>query len=142
LTIYVDTSVLVGALTKEPATDAAQRWLFSQKPGDLALSEWTVAEVSAALSVKLRTGLLRRRDRATALTEFDLLSKRYFRLLEITGADFLRAARLCDRAESGLRAGDALHLAMAIEHAARLATLDRRLAAAAEAAGVLVLRPE
>ena len=139
--IYVDPSVIVSALTREPATIAAQRWLFAQTGGDLVLSDWTVTEFSAALSVKVRVGAVDLPQRATALAEFKRVTARYFRRLTMTRADYLLAARLCDRANSGLRASDALHLAIAERSGAEMCTLDRRLAAAAEAVGVRVIRP-
>jgi predicted nucleic acid-binding protein len=41
---YVDTSVLVAALTRETRTTAMQDWLAAQTPGELAISDWVVAE--------------------------------------------------------------------------------------------------
>ena len=52
--------------------------------------------------------------------------------------DAAAAARLADQHATGLRAGDSLHLAVASRRGARMRTLDRRLAAAAEALGVSV----
>ncbi len=56
LTVYVDTSVLVAALTHESRTGEMQEWLAAQPVGGLAISDWVMTEFSAALSVKLRTG--------------------------------------------------------------------------------------
>ncbi len=57
-------------------------------------------------------------------------------VLPVSRSDFRTAARFADRHEFALRAGDALHLAICIEHGATLYTLDRRLAEAAGALGV------
>ena len=46
------------------------------------------------------------------------------------------AARFADQYELGLRAGDALHLAICVDHGATLCTLDRRLSGAGSALGV------
>ena len=138
--IYVDTSVLVSALTLEVETTASQAWLQAQKTADLAISDWTIAEFSSALSIKVRTGALSVDLRSTALTEFESMTARSFLMWEIERPVYARAARLCERVETGLRASDALHLAIAEAHGAVIATLDRGLAAAAEAAGVSVLR--
>ncbi|MDE2464494.1 MAG: PIN domain-containing protein, partial [Alphaproteobacteria bacterium] len=46
------------------------------------------------------------------------------------------AARLADQHALGLRAGDALHLAICADHGATLCTLDRRLGEAGPALGV------
>jgi len=55
LTLYLDTQVLVPALTKEAQTARMQTWLAEQAPETLAASEWVTTEFSSALSVKLRT---------------------------------------------------------------------------------------
>lgn len=63
-----------------------------------------------------------------------------FVLLPVSGAQFRVAARFVDQHALGLRAGDALHLAVCAEHGAALCTLDRRLEEAAPALGVQVAR--
>jgi predicted nucleic acid-binding protein len=57
-------------------------------------------------------------------------------MLPVTAAHFKVAARIADEVRLGLRAGDALHLAIASEQDATLATLDRRLARAGKTLGV------
>jgi predicted nucleic acid-binding protein len=74
--IYMDTSVLVSALTSERATAASQAWLQAQNPDDLAISDWTAAEFSAALSIKARIGAMTANERASVLAEFVRLSAR------------------------------------------------------------------
>jgi predicted nucleic acid-binding protein len=139
--IYVDTSVIVSALTSEQATSVSQRWLWTHPPGEIGISDWTVTEFSAALSVKVRVGTLKPEARVSVLAEFARISAAYFLLLEITNAIFQRAARLCDRVESGLRASDALHLAVAELQGLAICTLDGRLARVAETLGVKSMRP-
>jgi len=46
------------------------------------------------------------------------------------------AAAFVDQQKLGLRAGDALHLAVAASHGASVHTLDRRLAEAGPALGI------
>jgi len=48
--------------------------------------------------------------------------------LPVESDDFRTAALFCDQHALGLRAGDALHLAIAARHGAELCTLDRQLA--------------
>lgn len=128
--LYIDTSVLVAALTAEAETDRMQAWLASRPVEELAVSEWTITEFSAALSVKLRTGQLELPQRNRSLAAFSRLVADSFEILPVTGSQFRTAARFADQHASGLRAGDALHLAISIEHGARLCTLDRKLAEA------------
>ena len=51
LTLYLDTSLLVAALTNETETGRMQAWLGEQEPSRLAVSEWVITEFSAALSM-------------------------------------------------------------------------------------------
>jgi uncharacterized protein len=136
LTLYVDTSVLVAALTNEAKTGAMQAWLAAGATDDLAITPWVETEFSSALSVKVRARQLRPRDRAAALAMFTRLVTESFSMLPIRAGQFRYAARFADRYELGLRAGDALHLAICADHGATLCTLDRRLAEAGTALGV------
>jgi len=133
---YLDTSVLVAALGREAATERVRGWLAQQEAGSLAISPWVVTEFSSALSIKLRTGQIDLSWRAAALSEFRTLVDEACTVLPIEAAQFEAAARLVDRHELGLRAGDALHLAVAAAHDAEVATLDRRMADAGPALGV------
>ena len=40
--LYLDTSLLVAALTEEPRTDSVQTWLGDQEPEELVISDWVV----------------------------------------------------------------------------------------------------
>jgi predicted nucleic acid-binding protein len=135
LSRYLDTSVLVCALTHEAATPRVQAWLARQAAGDLMISDWVVTEVSSALSIKLRTGAITQPQRADALAGFRRLTDRSLSCAPVERAHFSDAARLADQFALGLRAADALHLAVARTHGAILCTLDRRLADAAGAVG-------
>jgi uncharacterized protein len=64
------------------------------------------------------------------------LRTRSLAIAPVTREHFQTAARFADQSELGLRAGDALHVAVAAELGATLCTLDKRLAEAAVALGV------
>jgi uncharacterized protein len=136
--LYVDTSVIVSALTNEADTGLSQVWLARQETSELTISDWTTAEFASALSIKLRTGALGADDRAAALSAFTRLCVESLRMLPVEREDFRAAARFADQSELNLRAGDALHLAICANHGASLCTLDRRLAEAAPRVGVPV----
>jgi predicted nucleic acid-binding protein len=134
--LYLDTSLLLAALTREQRTAQVQNWLAEQPTESLMISDWVVTEFSAALSVKLRTKQLAARQRADALALFTTLCEESFLRLSVSREDFQAAARFADQYKSGLRAGDSLHLALAANHGLRLVTLDKGLARAAIALGI------
>lgn len=134
--LYIDTSILVAAHTGEARTANIQAWLGKRSAATLAISDWVIAEFSAALSKKQRVGEIDGAYRAYALAEFKRVTVPSMEVLEIRSSDFRTAAHYADQYATGLRAGDALHLAIAYGHAASLHTLDERLAKAGLALGV------
>jgi predicted nucleic acid-binding protein len=133
--LCVDTSILVAALTDETATERSQTFLAEAEPSELAIDAWVITEFSSALSIKVRTGQLAPAQRNVVLREFTRLIGESFEVLPVSLATFVAAARLVDQHAFGLRAGDALHLAVAIEQGAMLASLDKLLVDAGAALG-------
>jgi predicted nucleic acid-binding protein len=138
LTYYIDTSLLVAALVVEPHTSRVLGWLEGLAPGTAFISDWTHVEVESALSLKHRTGVLSLELRSEASLMWRQLHRSGFPTLAVTPDHFESAARMAGQPDLGLRAGDALHVAIARESAYTLVTLDKRMAEAALQIGVPV----
>jgi predicted nucleic acid-binding protein len=132
---YLDTSLLVPFYVREPHTADAQNWLAELGSDSLAASPWGITEFSSALALKSRRGELSQADLVLAETELRRFVAGRTRIVEIIALDFYRAAELC-AAGVGLRAGDALHLAIAERFGFVICTLDRGMWTAARALGL------
>lgn len=133
--VYLDTSVIVALLANEPSAPRVSNWLRQQDAGSLFISGWTMTEFSSALSLKLRTRQIDADQRQTISAAFNRLAHNSFDILPITASHYLTAARFCDRSELNLRAGDALHVAVAQQAGLTLATLDETLSRACNTIG-------
>ena len=136
MTVYLDTSAAVALFVPEPRTPAIAAW-FAANGDPLVAADWIVTELASALAIKERRGDLGAEQAAAVWQEFSAFCGTGLRLVPVTRAAFAAAAELVRDARSGLRAGDALHLAVAREvGATEIATLDGTLAANAETKGI------
>lgn len=126
--LYVDTSVWVALCTNESKTASVIQW-YAACTDDLASAAWCVTEFASALGIKQRSGQLTEAQAQNAWLQFERVCANDLQLLPVEAMMFHRAAMLTMDASGGLRAGDALHLACAMEaKAAGLVTLDAVLA--------------
>ena len=127
---YLDTSLCIASITAEPHTEAVLDWLQTNQGLAFAISPWVITEVHSALARKRREQQLSERERHGSLELFKRTVTSSLTMLAINQGHFYTAAALVGRQETGLRASDALHLAISSDHGATLATLDKKLAAA------------
>jgi uncharacterized protein len=136
--LYVDTSVLVALCTNEAKSADVNKW-YAQCTQVLVSAAWCVTEFGSAMGLKQRTGQLTTEQAHIAWTQFERVCANDLQLLPIDPATYHKAALLTMDGASGLRAGDALHLACALQAKAKgMATLDVLLA---QNAKLLKLKP-
>jgi predicted nucleic acid-binding protein len=138
LSFYADTSALVAAFVQKPHTPRIRPWLFAQPAATVFISDWTHIEVAGALSLKVRTGELTLDLRADAMAAWHELHTASLPTLAVAPDHFETAAHFAPRHDLSLRAGDALHLAIASAGGHALVTLDTHMAEAALQLGIPV----
>ena len=138
--VYVDASAWIALFAKEPGCADLQDWLAGE-PGVLLTARWCVVEVASGLSIKVRRGELLQSHATQLMDAFEQLVESQVSLLAVAAADYDLASSLCSNAQSRLRAGDALHLAIASRaQAGHLVTLDKVMASHAELMGIEVVQ--
>ena len=127
--LYFDTSFLTPLILVEPTSSQIQRFFRRKRTDQLAISHWTRVEFSSVLARHVRMGSLTRQAALRADVQFETVADESFTVLSPPSADeFNLAKAYLQRYRTGLRAGDALHLAIASNHGARVIyTLDERM---------------
>ena len=133
--MYVDTSVIVAMLTDEPKTQACKNWFSGLKQAPMS-GDWLVTEFYSAIALKQRTGQLREKDVKATLHQFEHLTNNGgIKLMPIARETFAKAGKLTHQ-HTNTRAGDALHLSVAMQCEAKVfVTLDNTQAASAKQLG-------
>jgi uncharacterized protein len=135
--IYLDTSVVVALLTPEERSAQALDW-FAQSREPLISSDWLITETHSALGIKQRHHGLSPEAHQAAGEQLERLLQGGVELLSLDRGRFRQAAKLLQDPALGLRAGDALHLAVALHNrCTRLASFDMRMQQAAKALGLM-----
>lgn len=137
--IYLDTSVVVALFTHEPGTPKVMSWYADLQELPVA-SDWLLTEFSSAISLKVRTGQLLEGNAKRVREEFSLFVDGAVRLVPVSRDAFRIAGDMIAQHQNGLRAGDSLHLAVAMAlGATHMATLDGNLARNAKRIGLEVI---
>ena len=117
--IYLDTSFIVPLVISEHSSDAIEALVVKVKPGDLATSLWTQIEIASLVARKVRMGELTVEEADAVRREFRKILDESFEVMLPTASDFDTARDYLETPKTGLRAGDAFHLAIAANHGAR-----------------------
>jgi predicted nucleic acid-binding protein len=105
-------------------------------PEATSVSHWTRIEFAGLVARRVRMRELRNEHAAQAMVAFERLLADSFLIILPTLSDFNLAIELLNYRKSGLRSGDALHLAIARNRGAEFFTLDKKLIRAARSMGI------
>ena len=126
--LYFDTSFLAPLILPEATSDKIAAFVARLPTEDFAVSHWTRVEFSSLIAREVRMGGLDVQAAARADARFEAMVDESFSVLLPNAGDFGLAKRYLGQFETGLRAGDALHLAVANNHRASVIySLDRTL---------------
>lgn len=139
--IYVDTSAFVPMFVREPKSESILNWLESSR-AELAISDWTLVEFASATAIKVRTGQVDAGLAKRAAARANEFAADYCAVATPGRGEYRRAAELAADQALKLRAGDALHLALAESlKATAILCLDEDMTASAEALGIRTISP-
>ena len=130
--LYFDTSFLAPLILEESASGRIEEFFARLQAGQLYVSHWTRVEFASLIAREVRMGGLAEADALLAIGQFDEMVAGSFQVLAPGAADYELAKAYVQHFDTGLRAGDALHLAIASNNGAKMFyTLDEGLLIAA-----------
>lgn len=130
--IYLDTSFLAPFYIQEATSASVETILLNIPTDKLAISDWTTVEFTSLVSRRVRMNELNLEQMEAIIHSFQEDSSQSYTVFTVTTADFILASEFIQQWETGLRAGDALHLAIVRNHSIEnLLSLDRKLIDAA-----------
>ncbi len=144
---YLNTSFIGSVLRHDANSQLAQDWLDAHAEAELWASDWTRVEFAGAMARRARMGDITPEMSRLLFAAFLAAREHLFTMTEPpTTEDYAYAAQAALRQETGLRPGDALHIAIAHRLArdhgdTTLVTFDVRLAQAAPEFGLAAVIP-
>lgn len=131
--LYFDTSFLAPLILEESTSTRIEAFFAKLPVGELYVSHWTRVEFASLIAREVRMGGFAESDALLAIGQFDELVTDSFQIVVPGVADYELAKEYIQHFATKLRAGDALHLAIAINNGAKvLYTLDEGLLHAAK----------
>ena len=131
--------MIVAPLINGPKTQACKDWFSGLKQAPMS-GDWLVTEFYSAIALKQRIGQLREKDVKATMRQFENLTNNGgIKLMPIARETFTKAGQLTHQ-YANTRAGDALHLSVALQCEAKaFVTLDIAQAASAKQLGFEVV---
>lgn len=134
---YFDTSFLVPLILTETSSEMIADFFKYLEADDLAISHWTQVEFASLLAREVRMDGLDASTVRVAGSRFEEMINDSFIVFLPTSEDFDRARNWLGHFDTGLRAGDALHLAIAGNRSAdAVYSLDKRMITAGRQLGL------
>ena len=137
---YADTCLLVSVFISDSGTDAALAWLEGTSGQPILASHWSLTEFASAAASLARQKTISARLHNEAQSRFRRFAAERLTLEPLLPIDFDRASHLVEHYASGLRADDAVHLALCQRLNATLCTADKVMVSAAKTVGIAILR--
>ena len=135
--LYFDTSFLAPLILPEATSELIAGFFDALPPEDLTVSHWARIEFASLLAREVRMGGLDPATAHDADSRFEAMVRESFTVILPNPDDFDRARDCLNRFETGLRAGDALHLAIAWNRGSEaIYSLDKRMIAAGKKLGL------
>ena len=126
--LYFDTSFLAPLVLPELTSDRIAAFVRRLPVEELTVSHWTRVEFFSLIARDVRMSVLDAATGARADARFEAMVDASFAVLLPNAEDFGLAKRYLGKFNTGLRAGDALHLAIAgNRQAAAIYSLDKGL---------------
>ena len=126
--LYFDTSFLAPLIIPEATSGKIAAFVRRLPAEEFAVSHWTRVEFSSLIAREVRMGGLDVEAARRAESRFEAMVDESFSVLLPNADDFALAKRYLGRFETRLRAGDALHLAVANNNRASVIySLDKTL---------------
>jgi uncharacterized protein len=141
LSFYLDTSFVVSAFSKETRSQDALDWLSDHQSMQLHTSGWVATEFASAIGLKIRTGQFDPRDLPELKAQWIEFRSTKLSSIAIEDTDYELAAHMIYHSATGLRSGDALHLAICQRMEAKIVTFDKGLKHAADEFGIAAIIP-
>lgn len=136
---YLDASFIGAVFLPEARSEEAAAWLRDRDDAELHVSDWLALEFAGAIARRVRMGSLSAQQADLVVEVFRQWQGETCRIIEPDAADYAFAAAAVLKYETALRAGDALHLAIARNNGnLTTVTLDRGMTRAAAMLGLSV----